>query len=105
MLWPISTDWIFVSNLSNRAAVSASMELILFVLVTLIMIINKDYKKMLFSKTNRIYWLIPLGVVLGSVLFDTTGYYVHLPSLLVVPSLFYTVLFSWALIKKRSRKI
>ena len=62
------------------------------------MFVNSDHKKMLFTKPFRGFWLIPLGAVLGPLVFVTIGHYTTLPSLLVVPSLFYVVIFSLAII-------
>ena len=97
LFWPVSTNWFFISDLSNRGAVSLGMELVLFVVCTAVMVINKDFQKILHSKTSWVNWLLPFGAVLGPLLL-TLGHYNYLPLLLVPSSLFYLVLFSNSLI-------
>ena len=98
LFWPFSTEWFFILNLSSSAIVSVGMELALFVVCTIVMVVNKDFQRLLFNKTSRIYTLVPLGVVLGPLLLDTIGHFDNLPFLLVVPSLFYLALFSYSII-------
>ena len=74
------------------------LELVLFVVCTVVMVVNKDFQKLLFSKTNRGFWLVPLGIVLGPLLIGTIYPYYNLPLLLVVPSLFYLAIFSYSII-------
>lgn len=102
LFWPLTTDWIYISNVSNYS--SALFELILFIIITIIMIFNKDLKKILFSKTQRVYWLIPLGAVLGPLLINTSNYYIYFPTLLVGPSIFYILIFSQAIIGFKNSK-
>jgi hypothetical protein len=97
LLWPVSTDWISISNLSVRNDVSLGIELILFVVCTSVMLINKDFQKVLQNKTSWIYWMLPFGAVLGPLLL-TLVHYNYLPLLLVPPSLFYVALFSYSMI-------
>ena len=97
LFWPFSTNWISILDLSVRGSVSASMELIIFIATIFVIIMSKDYQKLLFNRTRRIYWLIPFGAVLMPLL-STFNNYVNLPFLLVVPSLFYLVLFSYLFI-------
>ncbi len=104
LFWPFSTEWLFISNLSVRGAVSVGLELVLFVVCTVIMVVNKDFQRILFSKTSRVYWLVPFGVVLGPLLLDTIGHHNNLPLLLVVPSLFYLALFSFSIIGLNHKK-
>lgn len=98
LFWPFSTDWISISNLYVRGVFSVGLELVLFVVCTVVMVVNKDFQRLLFSKTNRGYWLVPLGIVLGPLLIGTIYPYYNLPLLLVVPSLFYLAIFSYSII-------
>lgn len=97
LFWPVSKDWIFISTLSGRDPISVSLELALFVACTIIIIVNKDFQRILFNKTRLIYWIIPFGAVLGPLLFATAPYD-NFPLLLVAPSLFYLAIFSYAMI-------
>jgi membrane-bound metal-dependent hydrolase YbcI (DUF457 family) len=99
LFWPFSTNWIFISNLLGSNLISVGLELSLFVVSTIIMVINKDFKQMLFNKTSWVYWQIPFGAVLGSLLVGGISIYYNLPSLLVIPSLFYLTAFSYSIIR------
>ena len=98
LFWPFSPDWIFVSTLSNRTAISVSLELVIFIVCSGVMVVNKDFQKVLFSKTRRIFWVVPFGAVLGTFFLNTFVYFDELPILLVVPNLFYIALFGFAMI-------
>jgi len=65
LFWPFSTDWFAIAEISNKSLFSVGFELALFVVSSLIMVVTKDFPKFLFSKTSRIYWLVPFGFVLG----------------------------------------
>lgn len=96
LFWPINTDWIYISNINNTS--SALIELILFIIIMIIMLYNKDLEKILFTKNQRISWLIPLGAVLGPILINTSNYNIFFPNVLLVPSLIYLFIFSYAII-------
>jgi membrane-bound metal-dependent hydrolase YbcI (DUF457 family) len=97
LLWPISTERIFVSSLQVRSSASLGMELILFVVSIVVMIAVKDFQKLLQSKTSLVYWMLPFGAVLAPLLL-TFGHQNYLPLLLIPPSLFYLALFSNSMI-------
>ena len=69
----------------------------IFIVTIFVIVMSKGYQKLLFNRTRRLYWVIPFGAVLIPLL-STFGNYVNLPFLLVVPSLFYLVLFSYLFI-------
>ena len=96
LFWPFSTDQIFISDLLVRGNVNVGLELAIFVVSTVVMVVNKDFQR-IFSKTRWVYWLLPFGAVMGP-LFLTLGHYNYLPLLLVAPSLFYIALFSYSII-------
>ncbi len=104
LFWPFSTDGVYVSNLSNRGGVSVVLELALFVITIVVMLLNKDFQKLLFDTKNRIYWLIPFVAVLGPLAIGTFNPEYSLPYLLVIPSLFYSVIFCTSLIGKKPKK-
>ena len=97
LFWPFSTNWVHVLDFPVKGSVSGVMELTIFIATIFVIIISKDYQKLLFNRTRRLYWLIPFAAVLMPLL-STFGGYSNLPFLLVVPSLFYLVLFSYLLI-------
>ena len=69
-----------------------------FVVCSVGMVINKDFQRVLFNKTRKIFWAVPFVAVLGTFFLNIIGNSVELPILLVVPSLFYIVLFAFAMI-------
>jgi len=104
LFWPFSTEWIFISNFYVRGVISVSMELVIFVVCTFVMVVNKDFQGLLFSETKRGHWLIPLGMVLGPLVTGTINPDYNLPLLLVVPSLFYIAIFSYLIIGLGQKK-
>ena len=102
LFWPFSPAWIFFSNISVRGTISVGLELVIFVVCTAVMFVNKDFQKLLFTNTKRVYLLIPFGAVLGPLLITAVPGY-SLPPLLLVPSLFYLALFSIAIVKSNHR--
>jgi membrane-bound metal-dependent hydrolase YbcI (DUF457 family) len=94
LFWPFSSDWFYISRLSNRSVLSIGLELALFTVSTTIMVFNKDFQKSFIHKTSRIYWLVPAGIILGTLLIGRINSEYNLPYLLVFPSLFYLALFS-----------
>lgn len=98
LFWPFSPDLISFSNLYFRGFFSVGIEVGLFVVCTVVMVITKDFQRLLFGETNRGYWLVPFGSVLGPLLIGTLYPYYSLPLLLVVPSLFYLAVFSYSII-------
>jgi len=97
LFWPFSTDLIYISNLSVTGIVSVGMEIAIFVASTLALIINKDFQRLLITKTSWVYWMLPIGAVMGPI-FLTFDQFYHLPLLLVAPGLFYIVLFFYSII-------
>jgi hypothetical protein len=100
LFWPINSDWIYISNINNTS--SALVELFLFIFMMIIMLYNEDLEKILFNNNQRISWLIPLGAVLGPILINTSNYNIFFPNLLLVPSLIYMFIFSYAIVGKKN---
>ena len=96
LFWPFLTNWIYLSNLSIRSGISIVLELLIFVICTIIMLSNKDFQKLLLSNKSKIYWLIPFVAVLVPLFIGLINPAYYLPRLLVIPSLFYIVIFSYS---------
>ena len=105
LFWPFSTEWITIAFISNLSLLSIGFELTLFTLSTFIIFLNRDFQKSFFQNSNRIYWLIPFGSVVGPLLFGVKNTPYNLPLLLVIPSLFYLAIFSIPMIRIKRTKI
>jgi membrane-bound metal-dependent hydrolase YbcI (DUF457 family) len=104
LFWPFSNELVSIFTLSNTSALSISFELVLFTTSTIIMVFNKDLKKMFSHEISRIYWVVPFGSVLGPLLIGVFYPRHVFPFLLVLPSLFYLALFSLLIIGFNSKK-
>jgi membrane-bound metal-dependent hydrolase YbcI (DUF457 family) len=98
LFWPLSDGLIQFLNLEVTSLPSITAELSLFLITLPAMYKLGDLQTLL--KFNSKSWIlfIPIGSLLGPLLFIGRGQESALPLLLVVPSLFYLVLFSYALI-------
>jgi membrane-bound metal-dependent hydrolase YbcI (DUF457 family) len=104
LFWPFSSGWIHLLNFTTRSGISVILELTLFVVGIVVMLLNKDFQNLLLSREKRIYWLIPLGVVLVPLFVGSINPDYYLPRLLVIPSLFYIVVFSFSIINVKYKK-
>ncbi len=104
LFWPFSANRMFISNLYDKGIFIVGLELVLFVVSAVVMVVNRDFQRLLFTETNRGYSLFSFGIVLGSLLIGTINSYQNLPLLLVVPSLFYLAIFSCSVIGLGHRK-
>jgi membrane-bound metal-dependent hydrolase YbcI (DUF457 family) len=98
LFWPFSTEWFSVADISNVSFLSIGFELILFAISTTIILLNKDFQKQFFQKTSKIYWIVPFGSVLGPIVISETMYAIDFPPLLLLPSIFYMIMFSISII-------
>ncbi|MEJ2104991.1 MAG: metal-dependent hydrolase [Ignavibacteriaceae bacterium] len=97
LFWPFSNNWIFISDFSVVDEFNIALELLFFGVSVIIMILSKDIKKFFSNKSRRIYWIIPFGSILGPLVLNT-GIYNNIPFLLIIPSLFYFVIFTFRLV-------
>jgi membrane-bound metal-dependent hydrolase YbcI (DUF457 family) len=98
LLWPLSHSWFGALTLEVTSLPSVATELALFVLTVPVMYKLGDLQTLL-RYNNRSWALtIPLGAILGPLFSVGRGQENSLPLLLVIPSLFYLVLFSFSLI-------
>ena len=97
LLWPLSTDKIFLPTpfpyLSISSAANVALEITLFLVATVVMFKIKDL--IIFFRNHRSNLL--LAIPLFTVLLPTfTGYPLKVPILLAPPHLFYIAVFSIA---------
>lgn len=104
LLWPISNQYIYISNFTVTSNTQTTLEITLFIISTIVMIATKDLKKITTQKTNILYWALPLGSLLGPILI-TSQNYTQLPNLLLIPSLYYIGLILTAIIFQLYQKI
>lgn len=100
--WPFSREWVSISNFSTVDNFNIGLELSFFVICIVVMISSKDFQKIFSNKTKRIYWIIPTGTILGSLVVYTRSY-ASLPFLLVIPSLFFLVIFIYRLTATKNK--
>ena len=98
LLWPLSHSWFGALNLEVTSLPSVVTELVLFVLTLPVMYKLGDLQTLLRYNSKSWALIIPLGAILGPLLSIGRGQENALPLLLVIPSLFYIVLFSYSLI-------
>jgi membrane-bound metal-dependent hydrolase YbcI (DUF457 family) len=104
LFWPFSNGWVSIFDISNMDVISVGFELVLFTVSMVVMVLDKDFKEMFSYGTHRIFWLIPFGSVLAPLLVGGVSPLYDLPVLLVLPSLFYLVLFSLLIIGLKYEK-
>ena len=98
LLWPLSHSWFGALNLATTGLLSVSIELALFAVTVPVMYKLGDLQTLLRFNSKSWALIIPLGAILGPLLSFGRGQESALPILLVVPSLFYLVLFIYSLI-------
>ena len=98
LLWPLSHSWFGALTLEVTSLPSIVTELVLFVLTLPVMYKLGDLQTLLRYNSKSWALIIPLGAILGPLLSIGRGQENALPLLLVIPSLFYIVLFSYSLI-------
>ena len=97
LFWPLSQNWFGALNFQVNSLSIAATELSLFLLTLPLMYKLGDLQTLL--KPNNKNWalIIPLGAILGPLLSLGRGQESALPTLLVIPSLFYVFLFAYSL--------
>ncbi len=97
LFWPLSQAKIGVLNISVLSLPNVIAELVLFFVTLPIMYKLGDLQTLLKPHNKNWALILPLGAVLGPVLSYGRINANALPTLLVVPSLFYTCLFAYSL--------
>jgi membrane-bound metal-dependent hydrolase YbcI (DUF457 family) len=95
LLWPFSRQLYGLTFINVDSPTSTLLEVTLFLASTAIMYKTKDLQKITTDK-HRIALIIPTGAVLVPLLTVGRGLDTSLPTLLIIPSLFYVATFAYA---------
>lgn len=98
LFWPMSQGWFGVLNIEVNGLTNVVAELGLFFVTLPIMYKVGDFQSLLRPHNKNWALIIPLGAVLGPLLAVGRGQENTLPTLLVVPSLFYIGLFTYSMV-------
>jgi hypothetical protein len=97
LFWPVSHSWFGALNFNVTSLPIASVELALFIITIPIMFKLGDLQAFLNPNNRNWALIIPFGATLVPLLSLGRGEINTLPTLLVVPSLFYVFLFAYSL--------
>ena len=98
LFWPLSNSLFGAVNLSTVGLTSVVLELFFFFLALPIMYKSGDLKSLLRLHNKNWVLIVPFTAILGPLLTVGRGLEASLPLLLVAPSLFFLVLFAYALL-------
>ena len=97
LFWPLSNGWFGALNIDPSSLTSVIAELVLFSLTLPIMYKLGDLQTLWKSHSKNWALIVPYVAVLGPLLSIGRDPEIALPTLLVVPSLFYTGLFAYSI--------
>jgi len=97
LLWPLSTREYGALHMYVSGSFSVIMELTLFIISLALMLKTRDLQRITTSK-YRILLLLPFGATLGPLISVGRGPEYALPSLLIIPSLFYLAIFAYSMV-------
>jgi len=98
LFWPLSNSWFGALNIEVTGLKNVIMELALCLLTLSIMYKLGDIKTLLKPHNKNWALIIPLVAILGPLLALGRGQEYALPVFLVVPSLFYVVVFVYSIL-------
>jgi membrane-bound metal-dependent hydrolase YbcI (DUF457 family) len=104
LFWPISKGW-FGLNFDVRDLGSVIAELVLFTIMLVVMLRSKDLQSMLKPQKSNLALFIGFGAVLGPLLSAGRGSEASLPALLVIPSLFWLVIFAYLVLLELKHRL
>jgi membrane-bound metal-dependent hydrolase YbcI (DUF457 family) len=107
LFWPISTASYGAFNINVTSFVNASAELILFVVMIAVLFKAGDFRKIVEPNNYNMVLFLPFMAVLVPMLQLGRGSESALPSLLIIPSLFWLAMFAYSVIadlRKKGRK-
>lgn len=99
LFWPLSTELYGALDMDVGSPFTSTLELILFLVSIALMIKTRDLQK-IFTGNYRMVLILPFGAVLGPMLAVGRGPEYALPSLLIIPSLFYLAIFAYSMVSK-----
>jgi membrane-bound metal-dependent hydrolase YbcI (DUF457 family) len=97
LLWPFSRELYGALEMDVGSPFTATLELTLFLISTALMLKTRDLQRISTGK-YRMVLLLPFGAVLGPMLAVGRGPEYAIPSLLIIPSLFYLAIFAYSLV-------
>ena len=97
LFWPLSHTEFGILNLQVSSLTSVITELVLFLITIPIMYKLGDLQNFLKPYNKNWALIIPLGAVIGPLISAGRGEENSLPSILIVPSLFYIGLFTYSM--------
>jgi membrane-bound metal-dependent hydrolase YbcI (DUF457 family) len=92
LLWPAAGTY-FGAGLDIRSPTSVTIELLMFVGATILMLLMKDMQQFFHARKSNFALIIPAFTVLPAIVLFT-----HVPISLILPSIFYFTLFSAAIL-------
>jgi membrane-bound metal-dependent hydrolase YbcI (DUF457 family) len=98
LFWPFSTSVFGALNIDVGSLVDASVELILFVVLLIVLFKSGDLRKIMEPNNHNMVLILPFMATLGPMLFLGRGSESALPLLLVIPSLFWLAIFAYSII-------
>ncbi len=98
MLWPISQGWFGTLNIDVMSLTNGAIELTLFAIALPLMFKTKDIQTLLKPNNHNLILFIAFGAVLGPMLQIGQGTEMSLPTLLMIPSIFYLCLFAYSML-------
>ena len=98
LFWPLSQHWFGALNFQVNSLPIAATELTLFLLTVPLMYKLGDLQTLLKPHSKNWSLIIPLGSILGPLLLLGRGQESALPTILIIPSLFYICLFAYSLL-------
>lgn len=104
MLWPLSEKWFSYLSISVESMPTIIAELLLFAVTTPIMYKTGDIKKILHPKKYKVVLIVAFGAILGPMVEMRYGSEGVLPALLLAPSIFWLIVFSYSMLLSLRRK-
>ncbi len=102
LFWPISNGW-FGLDIDVRSLGNVIAELALFAIMLLVMLRSKELRSMIRPQKSNLALFIAFAALLGPLMSVGRGSEASLPPLLVIPSLFWLVIFAYLIILELKR--
>ena len=100
LFWPLSTRLYGAVTLDVKGSFTVTLELILFIISLALMLKTRDLQRITTSNYRTVL-LLPFGATIGPLLAVGRGPEYALPTLLIIPSLFYLSIFTYSMIIRR----